>query len=142
MTSTSTKKLILCVEDHSVTRLMLTMVFEQSGYDTVTSATLSDALDLATGQSFDLYLFDIDLPDGSGLDLARRIRAFDTHTPLVFLSAYASSEQIDAGLKAGAQAYITKPMCVDNLLETVDGLIQTDDVGTLVSKLRVTHLFH
>lgn len=124
MFRSSTKSRILCVDDHSATREVLAVIFDRAGYEIVSCATMSEGLSLAASLSFDLYLFDIRLPDGSGIDLARRVRAFDTQTPLVFLSASAYPEDIEAGMKAGAQAYISKPMKMDHLLETVRRLLQ------------------
>jgi DNA-binding response OmpR family regulator len=119
MSRPPTKNRILCVDDHLETREVLAAIFDRAGYEVVSCATATEGLSLAARLDFDLYLFDVNLPDGTGLDLARRVRALDTRTPLVFLSASAYPDDIEAGMKVGAQAYIVKPMSMDHLLETV-----------------------
>jgi len=142
MLRSSTKNRILCVDDHLETREVLSAIFDRAGYETVSCATMSEGLSLATSLDFDLYLFDIQLPDGTGIDLARRVRAFDTQTPLIFLSASAYPKDIAAGMKAGAQAYIAKPMSMDHLLETVRRLLQVGDEEALGIKNEATQLAH
>jgi two-component system response regulator PilR (NtrC family) len=119
MVSSSSRKRILCVDDSSEVRELLTVLFSGAGYDAITCGSFAEGLHAAVSQRFDLYLFEARLPDGSGLDLARRVRAFVPDTPIVFLSGFASPEDIEAGIEAGAQAYITKPMSTHFLLRTV-----------------------
>ena len=118
------KRRILCVEDDRDMCHLLEVLLGGAGYDVACSTTLAGGLSLAAIQCFDLYLLDVVLPDGSGLDLARLIRAFDAGTPLVFLSARAFPEDIKRGMKAGAQAYVVKPMDNRNLLETIGYLVE------------------
>jgi DNA-binding response OmpR family regulator len=140
MVRSSRKIRILCVDDHLETREVLSAIFDHAGYETVSCATMSEGLSFATTLDFDLYLFDIQLPDGTGIDLARRVRAFDTQTPLIFLSASAYPEDIAAGMKAGAQDYIVKPMSMDHLLETVRRLLKVGNEEALRIKCVANHL--
>jgi DNA-binding response OmpR family regulator len=78
---------------------------------------------LASEERFDLYLLDSWLPDGSGLDLCRRIRKFDPVTPIFFYSAAAYEADKNMALSAGAQAYLIKPSQTSELCDLVSSLI-------------------
>lgn len=100
---------ILFIEDHEDTREMVTMAIRIWGYRITSARTISEGLRLAQRESFDLYLFDGKLPDGTGVELCRQIREFDEQTPVVFYSASAFAVNKEEALAAGAQAYLSKP---------------------------------
>src|ERR1044072_4028082 len=97
---------VLYIEDHEDTRELVTLVLEQKSVEVVTGSTIKSGVALAYSQKFDLYLLDSWLPDGSGLELCRRIREFDKETPIVFYSAAAYEIDRDQALGCGAQAYL------------------------------------
>src|SRR5919202_2190799 len=96
---------VLYIEDHEDTRELVTLVLEQRRYEVVTGSTIQSGVTLAGSQHFDLYLLDSWLPDGSGLELCRRIREFDKATPILFYSAAAYEMDRVEALKCGAQGY-------------------------------------
>ena len=102
------KNRILYIEDHDDTREMVSLVLVQSGFDVITGSTIEAGVQLAGARTFDLYLLDSWLPDGSGLDLCKRIREFDPHTPILFYSAAAYEVDREMALESGAQAYLVK----------------------------------
>jgi len=116
---------VLYIEDHEDTRELVTLVLEQRSYEVVTGATIETGLALARSQHFDLYLLDSWLPDGSGLDLCRRIREFDKATPILFYSAAAYEIDKDLALRSGAQAYLIKPSQPSELCSLVVSLIES-----------------
>ena len=116
---------VLYIEDHDDTRELVTLVLEQRRYEVVTGATIETALALAASQQFDLYLLDSWLPDGSGLDLCRRIREFDKVTPILFYSAAAYENDRSDALRSGAQAYLIKPSPPSDLCDLVTSLIES-----------------
>ena len=79
--------------------------------------------------SYDLYLLDSWLPDGSGLDLCRKIREFDEHTPILFYSAAAYEIDRELALNSGAQGYLTKPTLNTELCDLVSRLINRASNG-------------
>jgi DNA-binding response OmpR family regulator len=105
-----TKRRILCVEDDEDTCEMLTLALQLSGYEVVSAHTFADAITKAVGADFDAYILDSRLPDGSGVDLCKEIREFNSHTPILFYSADAYPREIEEALSAGAQAYMVKPI--------------------------------
>lgn len=117
------KPRILFVEDHEDTRELMILVFEQSTYEVVTAATFNTALRLARTQSFNLFILDSRLPDGSGFELCKEIRRMDGSTPILFYSALAFEKDRNEALRAGAQQYLVKPVSISVLYKTVARLI-------------------
>lgn len=117
-------KRILYIEDHADTRELVTLLLAQKSYEVITGSTMESGVALAGGGKFDLYLLDSWLPDGSGLDLCKRIRQFDQKTPIVFYSAAAYATDSDLALKCGAQAYLVKPSQPSELCDLVTDLIE------------------
>ena len=118
------KRHILYVEDHEDTRDLIEMVLMQRGYEVTSSTTIEDGVKLAAKNKYDLYLLDSWLPDGSGLDLCRKIREFDDSTPIVFYSAAAYEVDREKALGCGAQGYVVKPTLNSELCDLVSALIE------------------
>ena len=116
---------VLYIEDHEDTRELVTLVLEQRSVEVVTGSTIQSGITLARSQHFDLYLLDSWLPDGSGLDLCRRIREFDKDTPILFYSAAAYAADKDQAIHSGAQAYLIKPSQPSELCNLVVSLIES-----------------
>lgn len=119
---------VLYIEDHEDTRELVTLLLNQRSFEVVTGNTIAIGIALATAQEFDLYLLDSWLPDGSGLDLCRRIREFDKTTPILFYSAAAYASDHETALRCGAQAYLTKPSHPTELCRIVTELIEESRV--------------
>src|SRR3954454_2301677 len=116
---------VLYIEDHEDTRELVTLVLEQKCIEVVTGSTIKNGVALASSQDFDLYLLDSWLPDGSGLELCRRIREFDAETPILFYSAAAYEMDRAEAIKSGAQAYLIKPSHPSELCNLVTSLIES-----------------
>jgi len=115
---------ILYIEDHEDTRELVELVLRQRNYDVTTSGSIQAAVELASENRYDLYLLDSWLPDGSGLDLCRKIREFDTRTPILFYSAAAYEIDRELALRSGAQGYLIKPSQNSELCDLVSLLIE------------------
>lgn len=116
---------VLYIEDHEDTRELVTLVLEQKCIEVVTGSTIKTGIDLAGSEEFDLYLLDSWLPDGSGLELCRKIREFDKRTPILFYSAAAYAIDRDQAINSGAQAYLIKPSHPSELCNLVTSLIES-----------------
>ena len=110
---------ILCVEDDEDTCYLLRTILELAYLQVLTAHTVAEGLRWAQRRLFDLYLIDSRLPDGTGLQLSRQIRALEPATPIVFLSGDAHPADRQEGIRAGAQAYLTKPVDPKLLEHTV-----------------------
>jgi DNA-binding response OmpR family regulator len=78
---------------------------------------------------FDLYMLDNWLPDGSGIELCRRIRTLDPTTPIIFTSAVGIKTSVDEAMTAGANRYLLKPVEPDNLRKVVKELLQEKQIA-------------
>jgi DNA-binding response OmpR family regulator len=114
---------ILCVEDDPDTCELLTVMLGHHGFEAVCVPGASDALSLMGKERFRLYVLDGQLPDVSGLSLCQEIRAADKVTPVVIFSANARESDREAGMRAGANAYIFKPN-IGAIAPTVRRLLQ------------------
>src|SRR5262245_49348285 len=114
------KKRILFVEDHEDTWELVSSQLTE--YKLTFAHDFDEGLSLARCGYFDLYILDNWLPRGSGIGLCRAIRDFDPHTPILFYSAAAYERDIQEALRAGAQAYLVKPVRPDDLEHAVLGL--------------------
>ena len=104
---------VLIVEDHPVNRMILEAWMGSAGHVSATAENGQLALDACATQAFDLIIMDVNMPVMDGLTATRHIRdgnGANTETPIVVLSASARSEDHAAGLDAGADAYLNKPI--------------------------------
>ena len=104
---------VLVVEDHPVNRMILEAWMSSAGHTSSTAENGEIAVEMAAGQAFDLIVMDVNMPVMDGLTATREIRAGDgvnADTPIVVLSASARTEDHEAGLEAGADAYLNKPI--------------------------------
>jgi two-component system catabolic regulation response regulator CreB len=113
---------VLCVDDDEDSREMLSMLLRFSRIETKGVGTAAQALSLIQAERFDLYLLDAWLPDLDGFELCRRMRDFDSHTPILFFSGAAFDVDKKRGIDAGANAYVIKPD-VDGLVGSITQLV-------------------
>jgi len=101
---------VLLVDDHELIRHGLAGAFTRDESFTVAgqAGTIADGLALATATQPDVLVVDLQLPDGSGLDLVRALRKERKDVGLVVLTMYAGDEQIFAAMDAGASAFVGK----------------------------------
>ena len=114
----STPCRILCVDDHADTSEMLKLLLSNGQVKVVTAVTIEEALALVNEESFDLYVLDKRLPDGSGLDLSRKLTSMNPDIPCIFYSGDAYEVHRQQALAAGADDYVAKPD-IDRLIEVV-----------------------
>jgi DNA-binding response OmpR family regulator len=115
---------VLYVEDHDDTRVLLALMLRGAGFEVMEAACARDALGLARGGGFDLYLLDHTFPDASGVTVCRALREFDRDTPIVFYSARALDKEREEALNAGAQVYLVKPGDLFNVVDRVGEWIE------------------
>jgi two-component system KDP operon response regulator KdpE len=110
--------LVLIVEDEPQMRRFIRTALAAHGYQVAEAATVAEALALATSRNPDVILMDLGLPDGDGIDLARRVREW-SRVPIIVLSARGREADKVTALDAGADDYLTKPFGVDELLARI-----------------------
>jgi DNA-binding response OmpR family regulator len=101
---------------------MLAHLLAQSEYEVMTAGSFNEALQLIRENEYDLYVLDRRFPDGTGVELCRQLSALTPGTPIIFYSGDAYELHKQEGIKAGANAYVTKPM-LEQLIMTVNRLL-------------------
>ena len=100
---------LLFIEDDDSIRLALTLALEDEGYEVREAADGRTGLDMFAAQEPDLVLLDLRLPDMSGFEVARQLRA-GSIVPIIIVTAQTDTYDLVAGLEAGADDYVTKPV--------------------------------
>jgi CheY-like chemotaxis protein len=112
---------VLLVEDDHDSCEMLSLFLSMNGYDVVAASSVREAVS-RLNEEWDIVLSDIGLPDGSGLDLARRARQMDRPPRrLIALTGYGSHDDICASQQAGFDDHVVKPIDLDTLLDALNG---------------------
>jgi len=122
---------ILCVDDHEDTSEMLQLLLSQEDYEVVTAITVEHALRLAKSEEFDLYVLDKRLPDGSGLELCKKLSAATPDVPCMFYTGDAYEWHRLEAVAAGADGYVAKPD-IDALIEGVRKLLARRECAATV----------
>lgn len=118
------KASILLVEDEENLLEALKLNLELEGYEVTCANNGAIALKKVEEEYYDLILLDIMLPEVDGFDVCETIRLNNIDTPILMLSARSGSADRVAGLKRGADDYLTKPFNLEELLLRVDKLIE------------------
>ncbi len=115
------QKTVMIVEDNELNMRLFNDVLDAYGYRTVGTREGLQALELAREHRPDLILMDIQLPEVSGLDLTKWIKADDelSGIPVVAVTAFAMRGDEERIREGGCEAYISKPISVSSFIETV-----------------------
>lgn len=116
-------KRILIVEDDRVIADGLSYALEQEGFEAATASSVAETKKIIEHQKYDLVLLDVMLPDGTGYELCRFIKAMDD-TPIIFLTACDDEVNVVMGLDMGADDYVTKPFRVRELISRIKTVLR------------------
>lgn len=101
---------VLLVDDHVDTVELFVFALTQKNYEVVPAHSVREAFGQLQSRQFDLIMLDSRLPDGTGIELSRKIRLTDRKTPILFCSGLAQEKDKRAAIEAGAQGYLVKPI--------------------------------
>src|SRR6266849_2791924 len=118
-----TKARVLHVDDNQDTRLLMAAVLGDAQYGVMTAGTVAEAMQLAREIQFDLFILDVRLTDGTGVELCQKLRGLQPDVPVLYYSAYAEDEQQQQALAVCGDAYLRKPVGIADLEETVTELL-------------------
>ena len=113
---------MMLVEDDDVLRESLKETLELECYDIIALENMSKALQLFD-KTIDLMIIDIQLPDGNGIDLCKKIRLI-SQVPILFLTANDNEDMLVKGLESGGDDYMTKPFRVKELYARISSLLR------------------
>lgn len=114
-------KCILVVDDSETVRQVLQLTLSKAGFGVIEAEDGVDALNKLSGETVDMVVTDLNMPNMDGLELIREIREDGRHrfTPIVMLTTESSEEKKQAGRTAGASGWIVKPFKPEQLLKVV-----------------------
>lgn len=114
---------IFLLEDDNAIGMGLCYSLENEGYNVTLAKSICEAKEITGKNQFDLYILDLTLPDGSGYDMCKLIKAQDDY-PVIFLTAYDDEVNVVMGFELGADDYITKPFRVKELLVRIKSVMR------------------
>lgn len=139
---------IFLLEDDEAIGIGLTYSLENEGYNVTLAKSVKEAEKIIDEKEFSLYILDLTLPDGSGYDVFKRIKA-KGDLPVIFLTAYDDEVNVIMGFELGADDYISKPFRVKELMlriksvmrrysnETSDGIIKINNLKINTNEAKV-----
>lgn len=139
---------IFLLEDDEAIGIGLTYSLENEGYNVTLAKSVKEAEKIIDEKEFSLYILDLTLPDGSGYDVCKRIKA-KGDLPVIFLTAYDDEVNVIMGFELGADDYISKPFRVKELMlriksvmrrysnETSDGIIKINNLRINTNEAKV-----
>ena len=123
-------RLVLLVEDEEAITAPLTEALQREGFRAQVAGSLADGLEMARSHHPAIVLLDVMLPDGSGFDLLRELRA-DGRTPVIMLTARGDEADRVLGLELGADDYVVKPFSGRELVARIRAVLRrTSAVAT------------
>ena len=139
---------VFLLEDDEAIGVALTYSLESEGYSITLAKSIAEAKSIINSNTFSLYILDLTLPDGSGYDICKEIRAQGDY-PVIFLTAYDDEANVVMGFDFGADDYISKPFRLKELLariksvlrryskDSADGIINIKNVKINTNEARV-----
>src|SRR4051812_2417102 len=125
---------VLVVDDEPDIRELLELTLVRMGLDVASVGSIAEAKERLKNERFDLCLTDMRLGDGEGLDLVRHIAVQAAEVPVAVITAYGSTENAVAALKAGALDYVSKPVGLEQLRALVRSALSLPERGEAAPK--------
>ncbi len=117
-------ELIVVVDDDKAFRSIIKILLERRGYEVKTAPNVRSALSLLDSITPSLFILDVFMPDGNGIDLCRELRRTDTrYTPIMIFSSNDDRSTIQRGMDAGATQFLCKSQLSSRLLYGVQELL-------------------
>lgn len=126
---------IMLVEDNETIIMGLEYLLSREGYQVVTARDKKQAILILGQECLDLAVLDVALPDGSGFDLCREVKA-RTQTPVIFLTAMDEETSVVEGLDMGADDYIVKPFRNRELVSRIKSVLRRNGKGSTVLRCK------
>src|SRR5689334_11147009 len=133
---TMAKEKVLVVDDEPMIRWTLTEALHGWGYETVEAGTVAAALATFEAEQPPMVLLDINLPDGSGLDLLGEIKQRQPQTIVIMITANVMVEDTIAALRGGAYDFIGKPINLSELQVTIRNGLEAGHLRKEVDQIR------
>lgn len=127
-------KKILLLEDDKLLAQTIKELLESENYHVTLALDGAEASELSYAEKFDLYVFDINVPEINGLELLEALRNAEDNTPTIFISALIDLNSITKGFSLGADDYIKKPFFPEELLIRIKAKLGTQNNAIIMYK--------
>ncbi|QDK38950.1 response regulator transcription factor [Bdellovibrio sp. NC01] len=128
---------VLLVEDDPQISKSLSMSLKYSDYDVAVAETIGDAWTKMASMTYDILLLDVNLPDGTGIELCEKVRAAGKEVPIIFLSARIDEETVVKGMNIGGDDYLRKPFGTEELKVRMNKVMKRQGPATAKNSLSV-----
>ena len=115
---------ILLVEDDLILSETLCELLQDEGYDVTLATTGNQALEVTYEKSFEIMLFDVNIPDFDGFELLKILRESGNSIPCIFLTSLSDIASLSRGFEVGADDYLKKPFDFDELLVRIQAILR------------------
>ncbi|QKF82233.1 response regulator transcription factor [Halarcobacter ebronensis] len=120
------KTRVLLLEDELTLSETIIEYLEEQGYEVSSVYDGSEAQDLIYEKKFDLFLFDVNVPNINGFELLKSLREEGNFTPAIFITSLNSMESLEKGFESGCDDYIRKPFALKELLLRIQTIIKRE----------------
>ena len=122
---------ILLLEDDTVLANIL-IDYLQEEHEVMHAYTMKDVLNFLEKESFDVYVFDINVPDGDGISLLKELRSFSDTTPTIFITAFHDTKYLKLAFESGANDFIKKPFDLEELGQRLENIKRHFGLGLMI----------
>jgi DNA-binding response OmpR family regulator len=119
---------ILLLEDDKTLHESIKEYLELDGFSVDSAYCADEAYTLSFNNSYDLYIFDINLPEESGFEVLQNLKNANDNTPVIYISALNDIESISKAFSLGADDYIKKPFDPEELLLRIKSRYQSEEL--------------
>ncbi len=123
-------KILLLEDDTALANILVD--FLEDDYEVVQTYSMKQAESLSEEKKFDLYIFDINVPDGDGISLLKSLRAFHDETPTIFITAFHDTKYLKSAFESGANDFIKKPFDLEELAQRIENIKRHFGLDTLI----------
>lgn len=107
---------VLLLEDDNILAESMKLLLESEGFEVDLVATEEEVYDKTFNNKYDLYLLDINIPSGNGIEILKALRDAEDYTPAIFITALTDIQTIKKAFNAGAEDFVKKPFDIEELL--------------------------
>ncbi len=132
-------RILLVEDDMGIARFVMKGLLENS-FSVDVAGNGEEGLNFALRMKYDLVVLDILLPKIDGREVLKKIRSFNIQTPVIFLTARGSEEEIVHGLNLGADDYLTKPFSFNELLARIRAILRRGKAVPSSSRIQMANL--
>jgi DNA-binding response OmpR family regulator len=130
---------ILLLEDDTLFANSLQDFLDECDFCVDLAQNIDEALNLSYKCNYDLYILDINLPDGNGIEFLKTLRTSQDSTPAIFLTSYKDKETKYKGFTEGCDDFLNKPVDLDELLLRINAILKR--IGRVKSTIKLGNNF-